>query len=173
MKQSEIKDSYVFFPYKKDYSGGRTNNGGFDLSEEPWRITEISEAIDFPALYELIKDFNKPESLFLSLGCDAGYIDDRFFGYIEFSFKDEQLANNLEFVSNLDSELYHWAGRNNPDLEKVLRSLLIWEYSNFLYHGHSKRIKVCMFFQATDQAYAGKILMTVKKYFLECCQFPL
>ncbi len=172
MKQSIINDNYSIFPYQKDFSGGKTNNGGFDLSKEPWRIVEISEAANFPALYKLIEDLNKPESSFLSLGCDAGYFDGSFFGYIEFTWKDGQFANNLEFISNLDSEFYNWAGRNSLDLEKALRRTLTWEYSYFCYSDSSQRIKVCVAFQSPDQDYAGKILDVLRKYFLEYCQLP-
>ncbi|HNW10531.1 MAG TPA: hypothetical protein PKI71_04110 [Candidatus Rifleibacterium sp.] len=95
MKESQYKDDYYNFPYQKDLSEGRTNNGSFDLLNEPWRIDEISEAAKFPELYRFLKDLNHPESSFITLGCDAGFWEGCFTGYVEISFRCAAVATNL------------------------------------------------------------------------------
>lgn len=87
MKETQYKDDYYNFPYQKDLSEGRTNNGGFDLINEPWRIDEITEAENFPELYKFLKDLNRPTSSFITLGCGAYCSQNCFVGYVEISFR--------------------------------------------------------------------------------------
>lgn len=167
MQPTQHDDSFQRFPYRKDYEDGRTNNGGIDLSREPWRISEITEAHDFPELLRLIEELNKPNSLFLTLGCEAGVDEGLLHGYVEFTFKSDELANNIALISRLDDLLYAWARGNSVELESVLRSILAWEYAPFSYHGTSEKHKISFFFRAPDKAYAGQILNTVRTYFCD------
>lgn len=167
MQPTIHNDSFKRFPYRKDYEDGRTNNGGIDLSLEPWRISEITEAQDFPELLRLLEEFNKPDSPFLTLGCEAGFDEGLWHGYVEFTFKRDELANNIALISRLDDDLYAWAGENSAELESVLRNVLAWEYALFSYHGTSEKHKVSFFFRAPDKAYAGQILNTVRAYFCD------
>jgi hypothetical protein len=167
MLPTKFNDSFKLFPYRKDYEDGRTNNGGIDLSREPWRISEITEAQEFPQLLRLLEEFNKPDSPFLTLGCEAGFDEGLMRGYVDFTFKSDELANNLTLISRLDDDLYAWAGKNNPELESVLRDVLVWEYTPFSYHGTTQKHKVSFYFRAPDKAYAGQILDTVRTYFCD------
>ena len=47
MNRSTFGDSYRYFPYKKDYAGNRTNNGGIDLVDDPERLSEILRHLGF------------------------------------------------------------------------------------------------------------------------------
>lgn len=172
MKISHVNDSFKLFPYKKNKTNGSTNNGGIDLSEEPWRISEITEAADFPALLKLIEHFNAQEAPFITLGCEAGYIQGVFSGYIEFTFKNEQLANNLGYISKLDDDFHAWAQRKNPELCNALLATLAWECSPFSFHGNSNRLKVAIFFRAPDKEYASQLLKAVDTYFCTHLQLP-
>jgi hypothetical protein len=167
MMPTTFNDSFKLFPYRKDYSNGRTNNGGIDLTVEPWRISEVTEAKDFPALRELIEEFNKPETPFVTLGCEAGVEEEVVHGYIEFSFKNDCVANDVEFISTLDEAFYSWVSGKSKEMEEALRSVLVWEYSPFSYHGRSERTKVSIFFRAPSKDYAGQVLGTIQVYFLE------
>ncbi|WP_416242653.1 hypothetical protein ACLSSQ_10600 [Azospira sp. APE16] len=167
MQPTEFNDSFKLFPYRKDYEDGRTNNGGIDLSREPWRIAEITEAKDFPELLHLIKEFNKNSSPFLTLGCEASFDEGLMHGYVEFTLKDDNLANDLSFIAELDENFYAWARKIDPELESTLRNVLAWEYTPFSYHGESQKHKVSFFFRAPDQDYAGKTLNVVRTYFCE------
>lgn len=167
MHPTKVDDSFKNFPYRKDYENGRTNNGGIDLAREPWRISEITEARDFPELLRLLEEFNKPDSPFLTLGCEAGFEEGLFHGYVEFSFKRDELANNIALISRLEDGLYAWAGENGEELETALRNVLFWEYAPFSYHGTSGKHKISFYFRAPDKAYAGQILNTVRTYFCD------
>lgn len=167
MQLTQFNDSFKLFPYRKDYADGRTNNGGIDLSREPWRISEITEAKDFPELLELIKDFNMDESPFITLGCEAGFHQGLFCGYVDFTFKQERLANDLGFIAELDENFYTWARQKGSDLESTLRNVLAWEYSPISYHGELKKHKVSFWFRAPDQDYAGKVLNVIRTFFCE------
>lgn len=167
MLPTKLNDSFKHFPYRKDYENGRTNNGGIDLSREPWRIYEITEAQEFPELLRLLEELNKPDSPFLTLGCEAGFDEELMHGYVEFTFKSDELANNVALISRIDDDLYTWARKNSTDLESVLRNALAWEYAPFSYHGTSEKYKVSFFFRAPDKAYAGQVLNTIRTYFCD------
>lgn len=173
MMPSAFNDSFKLFPYRKDYSDGRTNNGGIDLTREPWRLSEITESTDFPALRTLLEEFNKPQTAYITLGCEAAVEDEIFHGYIEFTFKNESVANDLSFIGTLDDNFYHWARHKSLELEHALRTALVWEYSKFSLHGSSERAKVSIFFRAPDKIYAGHVLGTLQTYFLQHVEFPV
>ncbi len=173
MKESQYKDDYYNFPYQKDLSEGRTNNGSFDLLNEPWRIDEISEAAKFPELYRFLKDLNHPESSFITLGCDAGFWEGCFTGYVEISFRCAAVATNLSFVTDLDSQFYAWASRNSQELENFSRQALAWEYAWFSFYNNPKQLKVCIFFETAIQNDAGRLLEAIGFYLQRCCELPI
>jgi len=173
MLPSEFDDDFKVFPYRCDFTDGRTNNGGIDLTREPHRISEITEAKDFPELTKFIIDINAPESPFITLGCEAGEDDGVFAGYVEFSFKSERVANDIDFISSLDEKFYQWSSRQNPEMAMAIRSSLAWEYSTFLYHGTSARSKVGVFFRAAHQQGAGQLINHIRHYLLNVCSSPL
>lgn len=173
MLPSQFDDHFKVFPYRSDFTDGRTNNGGIDLTREPHRVSEISEAANFPELFKFIREMNAQESPFMTLGCDAGEVEGIFAGYIEFSFKDECLANNMEFILSLDDKFYEWCFRQSPEMAAAVRSALAWEYSTFSYHGISVRKKVGFFFRAIHQQAAGQLLDCIRYYLLNVCSYPL
>lgn len=173
MLPSQFNDHFKVFPYRSDFADGRMNNGGIDLSLEPHRISEISEATDFPELFKFISEMNAPESPFITLGCEAGEDDSIFAGYIEFSFKNERVANDIEFISSLDEKFYAWSSHQNPEMVAAIRASLAWEYSTFLYRGTSKRTNVAFFFRAAHQQAAGQLIDYIRHYFLNVCPCPI
>jgi hypothetical protein len=173
MLPSQFDDHFKVFPYRSDFAGGRTNNGGIDLTREPHRISEISEATDFPELFRFISEMNTQESPFITLGCEAGEGDGAFAGYIEFSFKDERIANDIDFISSLDGKFYEWCSRQSPEMAQAIRAALAWEYSTFLYHGTAERKKIGFFFRATHQKAAGQLIDYIRHYLLNVCSCPL
>lgn len=173
MLPSQFDDHFKVFPYRSDFADGRTNNGGIDLAREPHRISEILEAANFPELFEFIREMNAQESPFITLGCEAGEDDGVFAGYIEFSFKDERVANDVDFISSLDEKFYEWCSRQSPEMVAAIRSALAWEYSTFLYHGTSERLIVAFYYRALDQQSAGHLLDYVRHYLLKVCPCPL
>jgi len=172
MRPSQFNDHFKVFPYRCDFADGRTNNGGIDLTREPHRIAEISEANDFPELFKFISEMNARESPFMTLGCEAGEDDGFFAGYIEFSFKSERVANDVDFISRLDEKFYEWCFHQSPEMERAARSALAWEYSTFLYHGTSERLNVAFYYRALHQQAAGNLLDCVRQYLLNVFSCP-
>ena len=166
MQRSKFDDDFNNFPYPADFSDGRTNKGGIDLTLEPDRIDEISEAADFPELRDFIVDLNKPQSLFMTLGCEAGQTGDLFEGYVEFTFKDEKLANDETIISHLDVAFFENLHEKHPEIEALARLCVHWEYSPFLYHETSARLKIAFFYRQDTQDDAGRILDLIRHFLL-------
>lgn len=173
MLQSQFDDHFKVFPYRSDFADGRTNNGGIDLTREPHRISEISEANNFPELFKFIREMNTQESPFITLGCEASEDDGIFVGYIEFSFKDERIANDIDFISNLDKNFYEWCSHQSPEMAMAIRAALAWEYSTLLYHGTAERKKIGLFFHAAHQQAAGQLIDYIRHYLINVCSCPL
>lgn len=147
-------------------------NGGIDLTLEPERIVEISEATNFPELLKFIYELNTTSSPFITLGCEAGFDDAAFVGYIELSFKSETAANNLLFIQNLDQEFYAWLLNQHPEIFESVKASLVWEYSSYLYREISERMKISIYYRATYQQAAGQLLDFVRHYLLKICSCP-
>ncbi|VFQ47384.1 hypothetical protein [Desulfoluna butyratoxydans] len=166
MKISTHDDSFTVFPYRKDYSDGRTNNGGIDLLKEPYRIDEISEARSFPELRNLILQFNAENGKFFTLGCESGYDENGIhYGYIEFAFRSQELASDLKLNEELDEKFYAWVRNQDVALEGLLKGALVWEFSYYSHEGSSQRIKVTITFCATNQNNSGQVLDIIATYF--------
>lgn len=54
-------------PYPPSDEGGRTNVGYFDLRGHPELIAQVHELRGYPEFEKLIRDINRPESIFRSL----------------------------------------------------------------------------------------------------------
>ncbi|WP_289283281.1 hypothetical protein, partial [Methylophaga sp. UBA5088] len=134
MEYSKFDDHYKHFPYRKDYQNGRTNNGGLDLINNPDSISEITEAKNFPALLGFISELNKADSPYLTLGCEAGQDSPEVFvGYVEFTFKDDRLAQDEKFISAIDTRFNEWTRIEYPQISEVIVRSLCWEYFKITY----------------------------------------
>lgn len=173
MQPSQFNDDFTLFPYRSDFKNDRTNNGGIDLTREPHRLFEISEAANFLELRQFIIDLNDAKSPFITLGCEAGQDEGEYVGYIEFSFRDEQVANNIDFIANLDQEFYAWCRHQNLQIAEAICNALVWEYSSYTFHGTSRRMKIAFFYHALDQHCAGQILDLVRHYLMTACSIHL
>jgi hypothetical protein len=80
----------------------------------------------------------------MTLGCESGYSDGSYQGYIEFSFRDLNVATNVSFISGLDTQLEAWAAQTSTELVAAVRSCTRWEYAPFSYLGTPERLKIAL-----------------------------
>lgn len=94
-----------FFPYPKNYSGDRSNNGGIDLTKEPERINEIHELEGLPKLKDAFLLLNTERTPFMTTGFLHDRIEENslYVGYIEFCFRPNVDFSKVD-LNNLDSE---------------------------------------------------------------------
>ena len=92
------EQSFLSFPYPTDGNG---NNGGFDLLKNPQDIDKISEFQKFPALRKYIDWLNFKTDKYRTYGCDGGWSEKSFDGYIEFSFRDSGRAKKKELYQRM------------------------------------------------------------------------
>jgi hypothetical protein len=169
MERSKFNDHFKLFPYRKDFKDGRTNNGGIDLVKEPQRINEITEAQDFPELKQFIVDMNAPDSPYMTLGCEGGYDSGIFHGYMEFSFRDPDIANNIQFISKIDKEFIAYVSSIDLASAEYLEKHFPWEYVPFSFHDGGERMMLAFYYTGVDQKAAGELLSLIAEFLLNHC----
>ncbi|MDG6340409.1 hypothetical protein [Glaesserella parasuis] len=108
-----FREGYTKFPYRpsngsEDCQNPTPNAGGIDLVNHPEKIDEILEIAQLPELKTTLIELNKPDSPFITLGCShwIGKYDNSHFSYIEFTFKDAKIADNFNFLVQLEKDLH-------------------------------------------------------------------
>lgn len=91
-------ESFPIFPYPSD---GKENNGGFDILKNPKDMDKILEFQNFPALRKYIDWLNFKTDKYRSYGCDGGWDEGVYFAYVEFSFRDSDLAKKKELYQKI------------------------------------------------------------------------
>ncbi|OOF80229.1 hypothetical protein [Rodentibacter caecimuris] len=110
-----FREGYTKFPYQSgngssDCQNPTPNIGGIDLINNPEKINEIPEIAQLSELKQTLIDLNKPTTPFITLAC-AHWInksDNSHFSYIEFTFKDKNVANDLNFILTLEEQLHQF-----------------------------------------------------------------
>ncbi len=156
-------ESFGNFPYRPDKEEGRTNNGGLDLLKKPELIEEVTEVINFPELKDLIIKLNINEGLFMTLGCEADYLDNEFHGYLEFSFRDSLKAKNNSQA--LISLFWEWIDKKFSSHSQQMRNSLKWELDEFNYHGEFHGEKISLWYRALSQNDAGNLMGILEQFF--------
>ena len=164
MNLRKRKESFGSFPYKKDYTEGRTNNGGIDLVKYPEKINEITEANNFPELKQILTSLNSEESLFMTLGCEVGEQDNLFYGYLEFSFRDSELSKNEEKNNEIINSFRSWFFTSYPDCPPEMLDQLVWEFDDFKYYKTFHGIKISLWFRMINQEDAGNLLLLFENF---------
>ncbi|ABR74589.1 hypothetical protein CBG46_09990 [Actinobacillus succinogenes] len=160
----EIDDGFYKFPYRPGESLSETdtpapNTGGFDLITHPEMIENIPELKYSPMLRKLLVDLNAPESPYMTLGCGywANYAENEVsYCYLEFSFREINIANNKNFSLALDEKLVNYLNENKEVLSKAFDvppqaipnavNHFEWRYRPFRYFESEER--TLLYFQA-------------------------
>ena len=161
-----MKD-FIFFMYLftpniawPNQSDGKENNGGFDLDTNPTDIDKITEFKNFPHLKKYI-EWIRDSRCYKSYGCDGGWDDGKFFAYIEFSFKKQELAKNRELYQKLfdDFELYS-IRKFSPDIAASIVQSLCPEMAEFWLRetGDVFGYKIALWFRAQNPEFADKLI---------------
>ena len=105
------------FPYLPDFASGRTNNGGFNLVENPEKIEDIHELKSLEHTKKIIAAINSPQGDLFTVGCDFGEGENGPGGYVEICFRDSlRCATLVEYQAILDS---YWEWISN---DKIVRA---------------------------------------------------
>ena len=119
MKIESDFDCFRVFPYPSD---GKGNLGGLDLRNKPELIDSIHELDDFPEKKVLIRWLNLENGDFITFGCDCGYINDVYTGYIEFAYYEVGRATINNYQKLFDA--FEENIRENPKTEGYAFSIL-------------------------------------------------
>lgn len=156
MEKSE-RHHFVSFPYRPAIrEDGEINNGGFDLTLEPERISEIHEIKDYPWFRDFLISVNTYGLLFMTFGCALGSLEESFCGYIDFSLRPDSPTHLRVDLSQLDDLFYQYLAGAMPDEEtrirgiEYARSILHWTLSPLEIRGESYA-KVTLTFDASQQ----------------------
>lgn len=151
------ENNYYHYPFQADKGDTDSdtpsmNAGGFNLVDNPQDLDKIPEATQSPMLKKLLVDLNKPETPFMTLGCAYWlFKDDRDLStaYLEFSFKDITIANNLTFLQHIDEkfEKYLTTHKNElaqiysvpPEAFNLASRHYYWQMDKFSYFGSAER----------------------------------
>ena len=140
---SRVSVGFQFFPYPPNFKG-RANNGGIDLLENPERIGEITEFASLPRALAVLEKLRSSDSAFMTLGCDAGLWEENFCGYLEFAFRDPQVAKNEDNYRRLLRDFSAWIASEHPEVAPFLGSCVVADIQAFHYKGvfHGDRVAV-------------------------------
>lgn len=176
MKPSQFDDRFHRFPYRPESREDDVNNGGFDLVQHPELISSIHEIATFPALRKLIVMMNSPEQPTMTLGCAHGKDGDVVLGYLDFSFRSLEIAQNESFIAEIDGQFMRWIDRIFPGrtgLVESFRQALFWDYQPFRYYETEPRLMISMTYRAGTQDDAGHLIDWVHRFFLEGLTLPI
>lgn len=151
------ENNYYSYPFRADEGdrGSDTpsiNAGGFNLVENPQDIDKIPEALQSPMLKKLLTDLNKPNTPFITLGCAYWLFKDNrelSRSYLEFTFKNINVANNLTFLQQIDEEFEKYLSTHKNELSQIYSvppeafNLVVqnyyWQMDKFSYFGSEER----------------------------------
>ena len=151
--------AFRIFPYPPN---GNSNIGGIDLVSNPERIEEIPELKDFPEKKELIRRVNDKDSAFMTFGCDNGFQDSLFCGYIEFSYREASRFQQSEGYQELFDSFENYV-KTDPQtkdcVDSILRSLRL-SVSLFSYpaRGIQNGHKIGLYYVGKDRQCVGQLL---------------
>lgn len=160
----ELDDGFYHFPYSSgeslsDSDTSSPNIGGIDLVTHPEMINQISELQYSSMLKKLLIDLNSSNSPYITLGC--GYWanhskNEASYCYLEFSFRDINIANNAKFSLSLDEKLIDYLEKNKESLSNTFGvppqaiptvvNHFEWRHRPFRYFESEERI--LLYFQA-------------------------
>jgi len=97
---------------------GDANYGFKNLKTCPEQIADVPELQRDPALRELVRTINAPETGLLSVGCVSGPVEDtqghRMSGYVEFAFNEAELIADATNYFQVFFHFDRWLNEANP-----------------------------------------------------------
>jgi hypothetical protein len=164
---SRAKDGFLFFPYPPDQSNGHTNNGGIDLVRDPDKIEKITELPALPSLRRILTRLNGPGGFFMTLGVAAGPQDGFFDGYIEFAFRDPELAKNEETYHHLLRSFSDWISLEYPEVAEAISRSFVAELQYFHLHEIPHGDRMTLWFHTMNQEACDQLLSVLAHFLIE------
>lgn len=169
MKKIDDSTSYKVWPFQAaDVSvNGDRNNGGINLIENPELIDVIHEATAENGLRDLLISLNAPNQAFMTLGCLTGDVDGAYYSYVEFTPRDQRLAQNEEVVKDIYRLWLDWSNKNcsaHPGLADALHQNVKWEYREFWFRGSDPQYLITIFPRAQSAQDHGSLLSWVHNF---------
>lgn len=170
MKKCTDTKNFSHWPFvaEETREDGEKNNGGIDLISNPEQIEAIHEATEENGLILIIKQLNSKKSPFMTLGCGSGQIKTAYYSYLEFTFRDQKLARNQELNVSIESTWNSWLAercKKEIELEKALKSHIVWEYREFSLHKAPPQFLVTVYLKAQNAADHGQLATWVDEFF--------
>lgn len=169
MNKVDDSTSYKTWPFQSaDISvNGDRNNGGINLIENPELIDVIHEATAENGLRELLISMNAPNRVFMTLGCLTGDVDGAYYSYVEFTPRNQKLAQNEEAIKGIYRLWLEWSNENcsaYPGLADALHQNVKWEYREFSFRGSDPQYLITIFPRARSAQDHGSLLSWVHNF---------
>ncbi|WP_146036409.1 hypothetical protein [Pseudomonas protegens] len=169
IKKIDDPTGYKIWPFKSaDVSvNGDRNNGGINLIENPELIEVIHEATAENGLRDLLVSMNAPDRAFMTLGCLTGEADGHYYSYVEFTPRDQKLAQNEGVIKGIHRLWMEWSSENcsaYPGLADALHQNVKWEYREFSFRGSDPQYLITIFPRARSAQDHGSLLSWVHNF---------
>lgn len=163
MAINKVDGSWVNFPYGKNFINGASNNGGFNLVEDPSKIELITEFEKLPKIKESVLKINAEKTPFMTTGFlfDRSNEDSVYTGYIEFCFRPEVNFESLDITLLDEMFIDHHLQANRQEWAEFFENRLIWEIREGTVQLSSPVPVYCVFFQALDHGEADRFLVVL------------
>ncbi|MCI8210775.1 hypothetical protein AUC61_14650 [Pseudomonas sp. S25] len=149
MKHDIGTDHFQRWPYiAESRPDGDHNNGAIDLVAEPHRLAEIHEATEENGLKDFLESMNKPDRPFMTLGCAAGYLNSTYCTYVEFTPRNQKLAQDIKVIHDVHRQWLRWSIENcaaHPGLADALRQSVEWAYREFSFRGSDPQYLITIY----------------------------
>lgn len=160
MAITQVDGSWINFPYGPNFTNGASNNGGFNLVEDPDKIELITEFEKLPKIKDAVYKLNAEPTPFMTTGFlfDRENDDHPYTGYIEFCFRPGVNFESLDVYTLDEMLINHFLQKNQADWGRFFESRLIWEIRGGTVQLSSPTPVYCVFFQAQNHAEADHFL---------------
>lgn len=156
MVVKRVNDSWQNFPYRKDFEDGASNNGGFNLVENPAQIDLITEFENLPEIKKAVYQLNIQNTPFMT----TGFLFDRedehavYHGYIEFCFRPSVNYSSIDIYKLDEMFISHTLEVIGKQFADFYQTEFLWEIREGSVQQSSLVPIYCVFFRARNHAEA-------------------
>lgn len=170
MKKCTDKVNFQRWPFiaEAQRADGERNNGGIDLIAKPEQIDAIHEATDENGLKLLIQQLNGSNSPFMTLGCASGQDGEHYLSYLEFTFRDPDLARLQQVNISIEDKWVVWLSerlKNHPEWFMAIKNNVAWEYREFSLRNAPAQYLVTVYPRARNAADHGQLTTWIYDFF--------
>lgn len=158
MKQDFDSGHFQRWPYVSELRDDDHNNGSVDLIQNPEQISLIHEATEENGLRPLLVEINKPNGLFMSLGCASGVVGEAYFSYLELTYRNKKQARDLEALHALNDAWERWVKSKYPDYAAPILASVVLAHRSFSFRQSEPQHLITAYHRAPDEATHHQLL---------------